>query len=153
MSTVVTSILIMVSFVVASVALKQIIISYSNSESQHAFYNADSGIECAIYWDLKNSYDSFSTTTPHTISCNNQTISAASPAVPTIPAVPTLVGGGGNANPVSIFKVDFPKGCAIIRVIKEMPANTVITTVESRGYNTCDTTALRRFERGITITY
>jgi hypothetical protein len=49
-----TSMFLIVSFVVANVALKQLVLSRANQESQYAFYNADSGTECAIYWDLKN---------------------------------------------------------------------------------------------------
>jgi hypothetical protein len=49
-----TSMFLIVSFVVANVALKQLVLSRANQESQYAFYNADSGTECAVYWDLKN---------------------------------------------------------------------------------------------------
>ena len=157
-----TSMLLIVSFVVANVALKQLVLSRSSQESQYSFYNADSGTECAIFWDLKNAggVSAFATSTANTITCNGQSISVASPVVPTLPAsTPTLIGGGGNANPTSIFKIDFPKGCTIVKVTKSYPpqapynGQVLLTQINSYGYNTCDTSASRRFERGVNITY
>jgi hypothetical protein len=38
-----------------SIALKQVILSGAGRESQYAFYAANTGIECALYWDLNGS--------------------------------------------------------------------------------------------------
>lgn len=149
-SIVITSLLLLVSFVVANLALKQILITYASKESQTAFYNAESGLECARYWDNRNEYNlnesAFATTTPPppSISCNNDTIITGE----TIPnsALTSLIGGGGEARPTSLFKVDFTKGCAIVTVNKGLT-----TTIISRGYNTCNAGALRRFERTIEL--
>ena len=46
-----TSMLLIVSFVVVNIALKQLVLANAGKESQHAFYNADSGTECAVYWE------------------------------------------------------------------------------------------------------
>jgi len=142
-----TSMLLIVSFVVANIALKQIILSNASKESQYSFYAADSGTECAVYWDLIDSTNSkFDPSTPGTITCNGQApISTGSQTVKTIPSQPSVIGGSST----SIFELDFPKGCAIVRVIKSGG----VTTIDSRGYNTCDTMALRRYERGVTLVY
>ncbi len=88
--------------------------------------------------------------TSSTISCNNQSITSGQ-SVPTSPsATVSLVGGGGSANATSTFYVTYPKGCAIIKVGK-YPSG--FTRIESYGYNTCSTNAMRRYERGITLTY
>ncbi len=145
----ITSVFLIISFVVINVALKELILANSAKESQYAFYAADSGTECAVYWDLASSTSKFDPSTPGTISCGSQTISTGSQTVPTIPSQPSLIGGGG-ANTTSIFNVNFAKGCAIVRVTK---APGGVTTVDSRGYNTCSSTSIRRFERGITLTY
>ncbi|KND48104.1 MAG: hypothetical protein AB201_00700 [Parcubacteria bacterium C7867-006] len=149
---VVTSMMLMVSFVVANVALKQLVLADAGVESQYAFYNADSGADCAVYWDIKNSTVSqFATSTAGTITCGSNTIGVGNPqTVSTVPSVSALIGGGGNSNPTSIFQLDFAKGCAIVRVTKQ---NNGYTTVDSRGYNTCNTSAIKRYERGITLTY
>lgn len=150
-----TSMLLIISFVVINVALKQLILANANKESQHAFYAADGGTECAVYWDLVDSTLSrFATTTPGSITCNGQTISTNSQTVPTLPiGTMSLVGGGGDLNPTSIFKIDFTEGCAIVRVTKSYTGNTLVTIIDSRGYNTCDVNASRRYERGVVMSY
>ncbi|HEY4509193.1 MAG TPA: hypothetical protein VJC13_02855 [Candidatus Paceibacterota bacterium] len=149
---VVTSMLLLVSFVVANIALKQLVLASVGTESQYAFYAADSGTECAIYWDLKanNGVSSFGINSPGSITCSSQSISTGSQSVPTIPSQSSLIGGGGSNNRTSIFSINFTKGCAIVRVTKNSDGT---TTIDSRGYNTCNTSALRRFERGVTLTY
>lgn len=140
-----TSLLLLVSFVVVNIALKQIVIAYANQESQYAYFNAESGIECAIYWDLKNpsGTSAFATDTPATtIKCNNQNI--------------TGMGGGGLSNATSTFNLDnmTPKGCTVVKVGKvNDPTNYGLTRIEAYGYNNCTPGAARKVERGITITY
>ncbi len=150
MAMITTSLLLVVSFMVVNIAFKQLIISNTNEESQYAFYAADSGAECAVYWDLHDPLISkFATTTAGTISCSGVSVSTGNQTVPTIPTQPSVIGGAA----VSIFKVDYPKGCAIVRVTKSYSGSTLRTVIDSRGYNTCSATALRRFERGITLSY
>ena len=131
LSIVVTSMLLLVSFVVVNVALKQLVIANANEESQYAFYNADSGVECATYWDIKASSTSAFTASGNHISCRAQDI---------------VISGG----PVYSFTWNLPKGCAVVQVDKSVSG---ATRVDSRGYNTCDTSAARRFERGVTLSY
>lgn len=149
---VVTSIMLLVSFVVTNIALKQIVLADAGVESQYAFYNADSGADCAIYWDLVNSGSSaFATSTTGNITCgSNSNITTGNQTIQTVPTQLSLIGGGGISNPTSIFQLDYTKGCAIVSVTKFDNGN---TTVSSKGYNTCDVDAIKRYERGITITY
>src|SRR3989344_1676627 len=133
-----TSMLLIVSFVVINIALKQLVLANASRDSQYSFYAADAGTECAIYWDLKNTTSSFDPATPGSITCSGQTITTGSQTIPTIPPQPAVI--GGNAN--SIFYITFTKGCAIVRVTKVVGG---ITTIDSRGYNTCDVTSQRRF--------
>lgn len=145
-----TSLLLIVSFAVVNVALKQLIISSSNQESQYSYYNAESGIECAVYWDIKNpsGISAFATdTAPSTISCNGANVTEV-----------TQIGGGGDARATSTFKIQnlSPKGCVIVNVAKvPTPAASYgLTRIEAYGYNIdCSGTSLRKFERGINIIY
>lgn len=154
-SIITTSILLLVSFVVINISLKQLILVYTGQESQHAFYAAESGIECALYWDIKNpdnpNLSAFSTTTAGAIRCNDQLVTSNSQTIPTNPSQLSKIGGGGSADPNSIFYLTFSNGsCAIVTVIKEADGD---TNIQSRGYNTCDTSSGRRFERGTEIIY
>ncbi|MES3005214.1 MAG: hypothetical protein V4690_03885 [Patescibacteria group bacterium] len=144
-----TSMLLIVSFVVVNIAYKQLIIADANEQSQYAFYAADAGTECAVYWDLVNSEESpFATdAVAASINCNGQTITTGSQTdISTIPTQSSRIGGAAT----STFQLNFTKGCVIVRVGKHSGNMTII---DSRGYNTCDINSPRRFERGVTLTY
>lgn len=49
-----TATLVLVAYAVANVALRQLTLTTTNVESHNAFYIADSGLECAMFWDIKN---------------------------------------------------------------------------------------------------
>lgn len=158
-ATVTTSMLLLISFVVVNVALKQILLADAGEESQHAFYAADRGLECALYWDLTDAQfqifrqpgSSFATDTPGTIRCSEEEITSGVQAVPIGGIFVRSLIGGGDTDPTSIFMLQSPNNeCAVVQVTKNVDGT---TTVDSRGYNTCDTNAPRRFERGVTITY
>jgi Tfp pilus assembly protein PilX len=158
---VIMAILLFISFAVLNISLKANLFASSGRDSQYAFYAADAGLECALYWDSKHpTYGSaFATTTdgspincggtlstPNSISTGN-TISGTTTT--------THIGnmGWGVA---SVFGFVLNKGvnqassCAIVTVIKNTDDT---TSIQSRGYNTCDTTNPRRVERGIYVTY
>jgi hypothetical protein len=99
-----TAMLLLVSVVVINIALKQLLLVSANKESQSAFYIADSGIECALYWDLKNgAISAFATTTP-SISCNNQTITSGQAIPLAVPAQQSQIGAGTMASDLLIGK-------------------------------------------------
>jgi len=47
------NILLFISFAVVNITLKSTLFASSGRDSQYAFYAADAGIECALYWDNK----------------------------------------------------------------------------------------------------
>lgn len=154
-SIVVTSMLLLVSFIVADIALKQLVLSYANQESQFSFYNADTGLECAEYWDLSPNVgtSAFSSTTSGSLTCNNENVFSNSQTVPAHGSYPTqmsTIGGVSDGYPSSFMIDNLAHGCVIVNVTKNVNGTTLI---ESFGYNTCDTTSDRRFERGIKVQY
>ncbi len=111
-ATVTTSILLIVSFVVVNVALKQLVLAYSGQESQFALYNADAGIECALYWDLNNGpVSAFGGATATNIQCNNQ-INSVGGGIPTGGAfsykVPITFLRGRVVDTDNSVRTDFP---------------------------------------------
>jgi Tfp pilus assembly protein PilX len=129
-----TSMLLIISFVIVNVALKQLVLASSSRESQFAYYNAESGVECAMYWDFKNG----------TVSAFDRSISTNVASC----AGSALGSTGGAAT--TTFTINFTKGCAVVSVGKTLSTTTYIN---SKGYNVCPGGAQRRFERGIQITY
>ncbi len=148
----ITGALVLVSFAIVSLALKQINISSAGRDSQAAFYAADSGVECALFWDAKNpnGQTAFSTSSPQTtVSCNADTSN---------PANATLSITRSSSWPYAtstLGRMNFsPRAyCADIQVIKNYTGGSVQTTIESRGYNTCLANATRRVERAVRVDY
>jgi Tfp pilus assembly protein PilX len=146
----ITGALVLVAFAIISIALRQINIASVGRDSQAAFYAADSGAECALFWDVKNptnpTRSAFATTTSQVISCN---ANVANPLNNNISV------GGGQANATSTFDLTFlPDAyCATVTVVKSYIGGQSATKIESRGYNTCADGALRRVERAVRITY
>ena len=138
---IITGTLLLVATTIINTTLKQQSLSSAGSQSQYAFYAADTGVECAIYWDVKDSqgYSAFSTSTNSTIECNKDAQN---------PSNQFVVG----ASPVSTFTMHFLPDpyCAVVTVTKN-PDNT--TVINSLGYNTCDTSNPRRVERAIQVSY
>lgn len=108
------------------------------NESQHAFYAADTGGECVLYWDLKKG--KLSITTANIVQCNNQTIT---------------IGGA----PSSVFQLLFNNGtCANVTInINAVTGQRIIESLGRSKYddstNNCNTSLPKRAERGLELTY
>jgi len=138
------SVVLVVGLGVFDIILGEIILSIAGRESQKSLYAADSGIECALYWDLKQS--SFNSSS-YTINCAGKQIN-------------------GNMNdPVAsttTFDLTFDNGaCAQVTVDKSnlLGINPPQTIVTSRGYNVsgenglCNSTNSKKVERAMRNAY
>ncbi|MBX4181433.1 hypothetical protein KW807_01040 [Candidatus Parcubacteria bacterium] len=139
---VITGTLLLIATSLVNLALKQSAISTSGRDSQLAFYAADSGLECALYWDIQNpvGQSAFATSTGTTINCNKDATNSLN----------QWVVGGTSVS--TINKITFlpDQYCAIVTVTKN---NDGTTKIESFGYNTCDTANPRRVERAVRASY
>jgi Tfp pilus assembly protein PilX len=144
---VITATLLVVSMGIVSLAVREAQLSSAAKQSQFAFYAADTGIECALYWDVQNptGYSAFSTTTGSTIECNRDANNLSNSFV---------VGGSADSSGrgLSDFQVTFlPDAyCANVTVVKGSDGS---TEIESLGYNSCDTSNPRRVERAVRVSY
>src|SRR3989344_4168548 len=71
----VSSITLAIGVSIFEITQKQVILSSLSRDSQYAFYTADTGAECALYWDVKHGYFATSThsnTLPPLPTCDNQ---------------------------------------------------------------------------------
>lgn len=154
-SVIIMGILLLISFALVNITLKNTLFASSGRDSQYAFYAADAGVECAVYWDSKFDPSKFATSTSGSpISCAGNSISTGQAILGTTTLV--MIGGGGSGNPTSAFGFVMSQGinptsyCAIVTVTKNINGTTYI---KSRGYNTCDISNPRRVERGVEVTY
>lgn len=141
LSLVIAGTLLLVATSITSLAVKQSSISVAGRDSQIAFYAADTGLECALYWGVRNpsGFTAFDETTSTTIDCNRDASN---------PGNQWQVGGSS----VSSFDITFlPEPyCAEVTVTKQGDGTTL---VESSGYNTCDTSNPRRVQRAVRANY
>ena len=107
--------------------------SGTSKESLIAFYAADSGIECAIFWDIEHTglaQSAFATSSMSSIICDGDTFT---------------VGGVGG---FSRFTIPFSDGsCATVEVTKG-----INTIVESQGKNICADSS-KTVQRGLRVNY
>ncbi len=165
----VSSLLLSIGASIFNISLKQILLTSTASESQTAIYAADSGLECAYYYEIinpdpSNTESAFSTSTvnsPQEIYCGNSVI-IHNANFPHDPTKQNIIGGWSSIinTPANInspassvgrsqfaFYVSAPS-CVEVEVIRyENMANQMKILVTSRGYNNCDQTIGRRVER------
>lgn len=134
--------LLLIATGVVSLAVRQSLISASSRESQHAFYAADTGIECALFWDVKNpsGTSAFSTSTGSTIFCNKDVSNSDN----------QWVVGGSYTSVINRINFLPDPYCTIVTVTKGLDGS---TKIESKGYNTCDLSNPRRVERAVRAIY
>lgn len=145
-------ILLFISFAVVNISIKSTLFASAGRDSQLAFYAADAGLDCAIYWDSKFEPSKFSVS-GSSISCGGVTIEQDDPILGTTTAT-IMAAGGPVYYSVFGFKLDHGQNpveaCTIVTVTKNLSGQTYI---KSRGYNTCDINNSRRIERGVEVTY
>lgn len=136
-----SSVLVSVGLALLDISYKQVLLASTATQSQYAFYNADSALECALYWDQKyNAFDYTSPLAASTIVCGNLTVTDYAITTPSAGVKSTTFtipcAGSGSAGTVTIMKV-----------------STGDTSVYTSGYNSCNATDTRRIERGLKATY
>lgn len=144
LSALIASIVIALGTAIFQLAQKEVTLSSIGRDSQFAFYAADTGAECALYWDVR--YQSFPTTTPTAadITCDNEdettTVSALGDTV------------------TSAFQFE-PNGyCVNVTVAKTFNSGTgaLSTVVHADGYNTSCLlveTSPRALQRSVELRY
>lgn len=145
---VVMSILMLISLTVMNITIKSSLFANIGRESQFAFYAADAGLECALYWDSKFDPGKFnSVTSGSPINCGNASISNGSNISGTTTATTQI---GASSFSVFGFNLNSTPYCVIVTVEKRLSDGK--TYIKSRGYDVCDQNP-RRVERGIEINY
>lgn len=177
----IATLVVSIGATIISIGLRQTILSGTGRESQYAYYAASSALNCASYWDRNPTMPAgidkdqvFVDPTandspqPYThvldsdsgIKCSNADI------------VKEKYGETGQTwtqdidegkttfylkiKDVSSSPIMIKEYCAEATVTKTTPDNTTglsTTTIETKGYNTCDITNPRRVERGLIEQY
>ena len=153
------SLVMAIGMAILTVTIMQINLSSAGRESQNAFYAADTGTECALYLNYGGGNPHAGTTvcsngvfpkpgntqicdlgSSFTYRCQGLPVTFGSTPVTTNTdgSVTTHFEVNAISNPQNI--------CFVVNVTKKVD-NT--TSIESRGYSTCDSANPNKFERAI----
>jgi len=173
-SVLVSVLILAVGASIINIALKQVILSGAGRESQFAFYAANTGLECALYWDLNPnkvggviSYTFPATLLGQTQRNDTSAVTCAGGQIMNgvgfTDGIFTTSGYVWNANDYTfrisigggIPSVSTTKYCAEVNVKKSFNSSSgrITTTINSRGLNTCDENSPRAVERGLVLQY
>jgi Tfp pilus assembly protein PilV len=139
-----SSVILSVGLALTDIAYKQVILAQAAQQSQYAFYNADSAMECALEQDQVYHMFDYATeptgnfTNPSDPACEGVSVTFTGNPVSGSSRITTFsvpcAGGGSNAS-VQIYKT----------------ANS--TNFYSNGFNNCNASDPQRLERGLKAKY
>lgn len=136
---VLTSVVLALGMALLDIAYKQVLLASSAKNSQYAFYNADSALECALYYDQQAGAFYYGTTFAGTVKCKNLPVT-------------NFAANQDATRRTTVFSVPCQAGgtSADITIIKT-PSGT--TNIYANGYSTCNAADLSRIERGLKAKY
>ncbi len=144
MAALVAAIVLALGSSIFSIAQKQVTLSSIGRDSVFAFYAADAGAECALYWDIRHS--AFGTSSPATEpECDGQVLNAT---------------GRESSEPytmefqIDLFTDDSSGYCTHVTVAKS--TTHPFTTIHADGYSTaCDniSSSARALQRSVELNY
>lgn len=160
----VASLALAIGLAIYDITVRGLYLTTTATQSQYAIYAADTGAECALYWDSKynSSQSAFATSSTSTgvpassnIFCNNQDITAPASSWTVVVASPPAKAATTTFTiQVSAQSQSITTTCATINVGKSTtPSGVSYTTIVSHGYNTCAPGARNRLERVFQINY
>jgi len=166
------SLALAVGIAIYDLLVRELALSQIASQSQYATYAADTGAECALYWDFKYNNNGFTSifAAPPSVTglgagavlCNTQDFYTYGTPPNLYATQPT---GWSNWSLSSstdasltvetIFTLDLPygtqAGCAVVTVTKV--GNPAATTIISQGRNTCNPKGVVQVERTLQVNY
>ena len=122
------------------IAYKQVVLATSAKQSEVAFYNADSALECALYYDQQsNAFSEAGPFTPSSITCDGRSLansdSSVSGSTRTTHIWPSCAGTGYSAK---------------VTILKGTDGS---TGIYADGYSSCSQSDSKLVERGLKAAY
>ncbi len=167
----VSTLVVSIGATVVSIAVRQTILSGTSRESQYAFYAANTVLECVFYWDVAGTASLTEKVFPgqgDTLLADMSNVTCSGGNVVTrtgfVGAGTFGADGGWTDNSGYSYTVKMEirdvtgtydhTYCAEATISKVTGGDGVVTTtIEAKGYNTCDLNNPRAVERGLRQTY
>jgi hypothetical protein len=166
-ATLVASLALAIGIAIYDIMVRQLDLSTTVTQSQSAIFAADSGVECALYWDSKYSiggsvFATSSASAPPSSGVQCGVADIAAQGTPPTPFAPSPTGWGPwsvIASPVAAtttFTLTFPPYTYCVRVevskfIKD--DGSIATEIYSHGFNTCAANGQTQLERELQVNY
>ena len=155
-SVLISSLIMTIGLSILSISIKELAISIASKQSVHAFYAADSGLECAKYWDLKQGYilnlvDKEAGTigrTGSSITCGGGTSQPLGDIIPSTDSYSTTFNNATVGTKTDNDQANFD--VTITKTWHDSIHSQIDTTIVSTGHNS---TGGDRVERAIQQTY
>ena len=163
----VSSLALSVGLAIYDLLIRELALSQVATQSQLAIYAADTGAECALYWDNKyntiNVTDSDGSAFATSSATQSSDYAQASQALCNLQditnnatfAFPWTITNLTANSALTTFKVSMgsvlASPCATVTVSKV--GNPPVTTVVSHGFNACSSAGVIRVERALQVTY
>jgi len=153
----IVSLILSVALSIVHITLVELTLSSSGRDSQFAFYNADTGLECALYYEY-NIADSGGETFFEVAGQGGEDVESIECDGVSPTNNPDVDSGGPTGTTTTRFSIDSSpgKGCFDVTIHKKRRTDNVFATnvfIESRGYSTCDASNPRRVERGLYVRF
>ena len=155
----ISSLALAVGLAIFDLTIRELELSQTAAQSQYAVYAADTGADCALYWDLKytdSDASAFGTSTTSSwpssspgsgLLCDGEDIS-------TLWGNPIKTNDAATTTFTIQIEAPIQTYCATVDVGKYTDLNGVLyTTIISRGYNTCVAGGIVRVERAFQVNY
>lgn len=169
----VSTLIISIGATIISISIRQTILSSTSRESQFAFYAANTGLECAFFWDnaimpeselgkvfpigaetLVSNTSGIECAGGNIITGTGFTHSFRSGSWDRVGDITTFRMVLNDTSTEGIDGAENVQTCAEVTVEKNIALSGVVTTtITAKGYNTCDLTSPRAVERGLDLEY
>ncbi len=153
----VSTIVLALGAAIYGIAVKELALSSLGRDSQFAFFAADTGAECALYWDIRHNY--FDTVAPLGVvapnpQCDGQSFGATGRSAAYPYTMSFQMESGGFCANVTVMKCDGPIA-ADSTCTPAVPAQ-IHTLIHADGYSaSCATltTKARTLQRSVELRY
>lgn len=138
---VIISLILTISLSISNVSYKQTILSSLAKDSQIAFYQADAGAECGLYYDIVLNQFPRGTAiggAPATITCGTSVLD--------------LVSSESSTNYFVYRSLSAIPGTSCFTVVFDKVTDATKATIDARGNNRCDA-GPRQVERAVRVQY
>lgn len=151
---IVSSILLVVGVGVAGIGFREMRLASFSNQSEIAFYAAETGLECGLYWDKAQPFSGGSFATSTFVNTGGGMVSSM-PSISCVNASSFSDFGFDFSNPtIDEIKFTINNPYVNMTIQKEFPSGSnkqddarATTTITATGYNTSDSTNPRRVGR------